>query len=75
MNAALENFRWRYDSVRVVERSLIERASEGAVHIRTRLAVVAKELRQAAATAGPGCDGLLKLARQFEQNSKLGDSA
>ena len=75
MNAALENFRWQFDSERAFAPALIERASEGAVHIRTRLAVVAQELRQAAATAGPRCDGLLKLASTFEQNSKPGDEA
>jgi len=75
MNAALEGYRWRHDSERAVALSLIERASEGAVHIRTRLAVVANELRQAAATAGPRCDGLLKLASKFEQHSSPGDDA
>jgi hypothetical protein len=75
MNAALEGYRWRHDSERAVALSLIERASEGAVHIRTRLAVVANELRQAAATAGPRCDGLLKLASKFEQHSRPGDDA
>ena len=75
MNAVLECNRWRHDSERMVTPSLIYRASEEAVHIRTRLAVVAKELRQAAATAGSKCDVLLTLASKFEQNSRPGDNA
>jgi len=75
MNAAVESFRWRHDSERAFAPALIERASVEAILIRQRLAIVAQELRQAAAAAGPKCEGLLNLANRFEQNSRPGDNA
>lgn len=71
----MEDFKRHYDEERTLGHALIARASEKSTIIRQRLAVVAEELRQAAATAGNGSEGLLKLASQFERNSKPGDHA
>lgn len=68
-----EDFKRHYDEERTLGHALVARASEKSNIIRQRLAVVAEELRQAAATAGNGSEGLLKLASQFEHNSKPGD--
>lgn len=68
-----EDFRRRHDTERVLGLALIDRACEKSTLIRQRLAAVAEELRQAAATAGSGSEGLLKLARKFEENSKSGE--
>jgi hypothetical protein len=68
-----EDFKRHYDEERALGHALIVRASEKSSVIRRRLAAVAEELRQAAATAGTGSDGLLKLASKFEQDSKPGD--
>lgn len=68
-----EDFRRRHDTERALGLALIDRASEKSNLIRRRLAAVAEELREAAATAEFGSEGLLKLASQFEQNSKPGD--
>lgn len=68
-----EDFRRRHDTERALGLALIDRASQKSNIIRKRLAAVAEELRQAAATAGTGSEGLLRLATKFEQNSKPGD--
>lgn len=70
-----EDFTRQNDEDRDIANALIGRASEKSDLIRRRLAVVAEELRQAAATAGDGCVGLLQLASKFEQNSKPGDQS
>ena len=69
----VDDFRRRYDEELVFEHALIERASEKSDIIRKRLAAVAEELRMAAATASTGSEGLLNLARKFEQHAKPGD--
>lgn len=68
-----EDFTRHHDEERAAGHALIARASEKSSVIRQRLAAVAEELRQAAATAGSGSEGLLKLASKFEENSKPGD--
>lgn len=75
MKRAVEDLRRHYDSERTVASALIDDACERSVHIRQRLAAVAQDLRQAAATAGSGSEGLLRLASKFEQNSRPGDWA
>jgi hypothetical protein len=70
----VEDFRRHYDEERALGNALIARASERSSVIRQRLAAVAIELRQAAAAAGSESEGLLlKIASQFEQQSKPGD--
>ncbi len=67
------DFTTRHDHERAVRHALVARASEKSNVIRQRLAAVAEELREAAATAGTGSDNLLQLANKFEQNSKPGE--
>jgi hypothetical protein len=68
-----EDFRRRYEEEGAAEHNLIERACARSDVIRKRLATVAVELRQAAATAGTGREGLLKIASKFEQHATAGD--
>ena len=68
-----EDFKRRYEEEGAAEHNLIECACARSDVIRKRLATVAVELRLAAATAGTGREGLLKLARKFEQNAMPGD--
>jgi hypothetical protein len=68
-----EDFRQRYEEESAAAHNLIERASARSNDIRKRLATVAVELRQAAATAGTGRESLLKIASKFEQNAMPGD--
>jgi hypothetical protein len=75
MHPAVEDLRWRYDSEGAIARALVDDACERSGHIRRRLAAVAQDLRQAAATAGSGSEGLLKLASKFELHSRPGDAA
>jgi hypothetical protein len=68
-----ENFGRRYEEEGAAAHNLVERASTRSDVIRKRLADVAVELRQIAATAGNGREDLLNLARKFEQGSLPGD--
>lgn len=69
-----QTLRGQYQAERAIAHDLLKRASEKSSIIRQRLAVVAQDLRQAAATAGVGGEGLLRLANQFEQNARSGDN-
>lgn len=64
--------RKQFEAECAVEHALIERACEKSNIIRQRLAAVAEDLRQAAATAETGGESLLRLANKFEMNSKPG---
>lgn len=75
MKAAEQTFWQSQDIDDAAAHSLVERASERSCMIRQRLAVVAQELRQAAATGDSRSEGLLALAQKFEHHSKSGDNA
>jgi hypothetical protein len=68
-----QNLRWQLQAEQAVAHALLERASEKSGIIRQRLAVVALDLRQAAAFGGNCSEGLLRIADTFEQNAQPGD--
>jgi hypothetical protein len=62
----------QYDFSRLVEQALyLQRASRFSTAIRSRLAIVAAELRMAALRADDARDGLLKLADSFDQHASM----
>jgi len=55
--------------------ALVHQASDTSTLIRTRLAIVAHDLRKAALLAGPGGMSLLEIAKRFERHARAGDNS
>jgi len=68
------NFRERQTAEKAAAQALMTDAQLKSEAIRQRLAVVARDLRAAATTAGAGRDSLLDLASRFERQSKAGEN-
>lgn len=68
------DFRERQAAERAAAQALVTDAQLKSEAIRQRLAVVARDLRAAAATAGAGRDNLLNLASRFERQSRAGEN-
>lgn len=68
----IDNLKRREDE-EIAAQALVHLAADTSESIRRRLAVVAEELRTAAATAATEKDRLLRLATVFEHHSKPGD--